>query len=55
MCRVVGVGVDEVCRAGVYIHRCLLDNCHFSVRVLSVALCVALPEQLDGGLGFGDD
>ena len=48
MCRVVGVGVDDVCRAGVYIHRCLLDNCHFSVRVLSVTPYVACPVLHDG-------
>ena len=48
MCRVVGVGVDDVCRAGVYIHRCLLDNCHFSVRVLSVTPYVARPVLHDG-------
>ena len=49
------VVVVDRCRAGVFTRCYLVDNCHFSVRVLSVALCVALPEQLDGGLGFGDD
>ena len=48
MCRVVGVGVDDVCSAEVYIHRCLRDNCHFSVRVLSVTPYVARPVLHDG-------
>ena len=42
--------VDEICRAGVFIRRCLLDNCHFGVRVLSVTPYVARPVLHDGSV-----